>query len=190
MPKRDEEKVFDEADVLIIAGAALGMSQEAIGNWICTPAFPAGVSERTVRNRISENRESYDRLVTRIGAAFTRKKEEFEELTKADYRQKLEKLRAKGLRVKELALDQGIEMPYQPEFLKLAVNVAESLEDRDFGKAKQVVDHSGEVNHTVFVWTSETREQLLAQEHDMLEAGTMLKALPGDVLEAEVVADA
>lgn len=190
MPKRDEEKIFDEADVLIVMGMCLGMSQEAIGNWICTPAFPAGVSERTVRNRIAGNREAYDRLLFRGGTAFKRKEEEIEEISREKYREKLAQLRSKAVRVKEIALDTAIDQQFNPDFLKIGVQVAESIEDREFGKAKQVVESTGDVRHDVIVWTRETPAQLMAQERDMVSSGELLKALPGDVLEAEVVADA
>ncbi len=190
MPSRDEDKVFDELDVQLIAGLCLGMTQEAVGNWACTPVFPSGVSERTVRTRLADNREAYDRCIFRIGVAFKRKEEEFEELTKAQYREKLSRLRSKGLRVKELGLDAAISNPLSPELLGLGIRVAESIEDRDFGKAKQVVEASGEVRHDHFIWTSETMAQLMAQEFDMRDSDKLLEAVPKDVLEAEIVADA
>lgn len=190
MAKRGEDKIFDELDVQIIAGLCLGMTQEAVGNWVCTPTFPAGVSERTVRNRIADNREEYDRCLVRVGTAFKRKQEEFEDLTKAQYREKLAKLRSKGLRVKELGLDAAISNPTDPNLLGIGVRVAESIEDRDFGKATQVVDNTGDVRHHHLIWTSETREQLMRQEYDMRESQRLLEAVPKDVVEAEVVADA
>lgn len=187
---KEAEKIFDEMDVQIIAGLCLGMTQEAIGNWICTPIFKAGVSERTVRTRIADNREAIDRCAFRIGVAFKRKEEEFEEITKAQYREKLAKLRSKGLRVKELGLDAAISNPTSVEHLSLGVKVAEALEDRDLGKATQVVASTGEVRHDHYIWTSETPAQLMGQEYDMRESQKLLEAVPKDVLEAEVVADA
>ena len=187
MGKATDERIFDELDCQIIAGLGLGMTQEAVGNWVCTPEFPAGVSERTVRNRIAANRDAYDRCLFRVGTAFKKKQEEFEDLTKQQYREKLAKLRSKGLRVKEQALDTALQNPLSPELLGLGVKVAESIENRDFGNAKQVVETyaEGRVDH--FVWTSDTRQQLIAQERDMFAAEMLLKALPGDVLEAELV---
>ena len=190
MAKQGGEKIFDELDLQILAGLCLGMTQEATGDWCCTPSFPAGVSERTVRNRIADNREAYDRCLVKIGAAFKRKQEEFEDITKAQYREKLARMRSKALRVKDIALDGAITNPTDVNFVALGVKVAESIEDRDFGKAKQVVEASGEVRHEHYIWTTETREQLLAQEYDMIESQKLLGAVPKDVLEAEVVADA
>lgn len=190
MPKRQDEKLFDEADVLIIAGLCLGMTQEVAGNWVATPAFPTGFTERTVRNRLAAHPEVIDRLMGRIASAFKKKEAEFEDLTRQQYREKIEKLRSKAVKVKELALDHAINNETDTEALNLGIKVAESVEDRDFGKAKQVVESAGDVNHHHFVWTQQTREQLLAQERDILASGDLLKALPGDVLEAEVVADA
>lgn len=188
MAKGDDHRIFDEADVLVIAGLALGMTQEAIGNWVCTPMFPAGFSERTVRNRLSENREAYDRLVLRLASAFRRKEEEFEDLTKEKYKEKLAKLRGQRFRVQELALTQGIENPVDSNVLGLAVRVAQNLDDRDFGKAKQVIEGTGgfEHNHNV-IWTSQTREDLVQQELDIRESRRLLNALPDGVIEAEIV---
>lgn len=190
MPKRDDVRIFDEADVLIIAGRALGMTQEAIGKWLCTPTHPTGVSERTVRNRIAEQQEPYDRLTNHLALTFRRHEEEFKEITKAEYTKMREKLRSKGIRAKELALDQGIQNPGVTDALALAVKVADGLEERDFGKARQVIDHSGEIEHRVVVWTSDTPKQLMAHEVDMDDSAQLLNALSGDVLEAELVADA
>lgn len=187
MPKRDDEKFLDELDVLIVAGLCLGMTQEAVGNWACTPTFPAGVSERTVRNRVAEHRETFDRLLFRVGLSFQRKQEEFEELTKAQYREKLAKLRSKGLRVKELGLDAAISNPTSVEHLNLGAKIAESLEDRDLGKATQVIDTSGEVRHDHYIWTSESPAELMEQERDMIESRKLLSAVPADVIEAELV---
>lgn len=188
--KRSDPDLFDELDVQIIAGLSMGMTQEAAGNWCCTPVFPSGVSERTVRNRMADKREAYDRCLFRIGAAFKRKEEEIGEISKQQYKENLAKLRGKGLRVKEIALDSAIANPLDPNLLGIGVKVAEANENRDFGMAKQVVETSvdGRVDH--FVWTSETREKLMAQERDMLASDSLLRSLPGEVLEAEVVADA
>lgn len=186
--KRDDEHLFDELDIQIIAGLAMGMTQEAVGNWCCTPIHTGGVSERTVRNRMAEQREAYDRLLFRIGAAFKREKETIQDISRQEYREKLAKLRGKAYRVKDLALESGITNPTDPNLLGIAVKVAQSVEDREFGQAKQIVETliDGRVEH--FVWTTETRQQLLAQERDMLESAALKNSLPGEILEAEVVA--
>lgn len=183
----DDKNLLDETDVLIIAGICLGMTQETAGEFAVSVQHPQGVSQRTVRNRRDDKPDIYDRLISRISVAFARQREEFEDLTKAQFREKLDRLRHKSVRVKEIVLDQAIQNPTAAEFLALGLKAADGVEDRDFGKAKQVVDHSGDVNHNVFVWTSETREQLLAQERDMLASDGLLKMLPGEVLEAELV---
>jgi hypothetical protein len=168
----------------------MGMTQEATGNWCCTPVFPYGVSERTVRNRQADKREAYDRCLFRIGAAFKREKEAIQEISRTEYREKLAKMRGLGLAAKKAALHSGIDNPTDPALLGLAVRVAESMENREFGMAKQVVEasHDGRVDH--FIWTSDSPRQLMAQEMDMRESEALLRSLPSDVLEAEVVTDA
>lgn len=189
MAKR-EELTFDELDVQIIAGLSLGMTQQATAKWVCTPDYPTGVTDRTVRNRLADKQIAFERLILHIARAFSRKEEEFEALTKEKYRERLERLRSKSVRVKELALDNALQSPNAVDSLALGVKVAESIEDRDFGKAKQVVEHDGDVNHNYILWTGVTPRQLEAHQVDMDDSEDLLKALPGDVMDAEVVADA
>lgn len=183
---KEIDKVFDEADVLIIAGRCLGMSYEATGDWVCTPSFPAGVSEKTVRNRIANNREAYDRLLSRIGVAFKKKEEEIEEISREKYREKLQKLRGKAVRVKELALDHAINNAFDVKALTLGAQVAESVEDRDLGKASQVHKVEGGVHH-VHTFNPQPIRQLLGQEVDMVNSNRLLNSLPKDVIDAKVV---
>jgi hypothetical protein len=187
MTELNDSPALDEADFQLIVALAIGMNQIDAGKWVCTPDFPDGMSDRSVRNRESKKKASYDWLKVKIGSALQAKRAEFEELTKEKYREQFARLRAKGLAVKEKALDAAL---VSDEMLPLGVKVAESVEDRDFGKAKQVMESVGDVNHHLYVWTPQTPQQLLAQEHDMLDSDELLKALPGDVLEAELVADA
>lgn len=187
MTDSDASKPLDEADFQIIVALAIGMDQVSAGKWVCTADFPDGMSDRSVRNREARNKPAYDRLKVKIGSALHAQRSEFEELTKEKYREQFARLRAKGLAVKEKALDAAL---ISDEHLALGVKVAESVEDRDFGKAKQVMENVGDVNHHHFVWTPQTREQLMAQERDMIGSDDLLRALPGEVLEGEVVADA
>lgn len=178
---------LDEADFQLIVALAIGMNQVDAGKWVCTAEFPAGMSDRSVRNRLAAKKAAYDSLKVKIGSALHAQRAEFEALTKEKYLEQFSRLRAKGLAVKEKALDAAL---VSDEMLALGVKVAESVEDRDLGKAKQVMENVGDVNHHHFVWTPQTAKQLLAQEHDMIDSDDLLKALPGDVLEAEVLADA
>jgi len=187
MNDSDAHKPLDEADFQIIAALALGMDQVSAGKWVCTSEFPQGISDRSVRNREARNKPAYDRLKVKIGSALHAQRAEFEDMTKEKYREQFARLRSKGLAVKEKALDAAL---VSDEHLALGVKVAESVENRDFGMAKQVVENSGDVNHHLNVWTPQTRDQLMSQERDMLASDDLLRALPGEVLEGEVVADA
>lgn len=163
------------------------MTWEEVGSFVETPQFPTGVTEKTARNRYQANKPTFDRLILKLSGKVRQQQQQFEDLTKQQYRERIEKLRAKAISVKERALDEAL---VNDEHLALGVKVAESIENRDFGMARQVVDNSGEVNHNHFVWTAQSRDQLVAQERDMLDSGDLLRALPGDVLEADIVADA
>ena len=188
MSETAESRPLDEIDLQIIVALCLGMNQESAGNWICTPDCPSGVSERTVRNRIARNRAAYDRLRQRLGEAFHRKEVEIEALSKDKYREKLADLRSKGFRVKEIALDQAIANPYHTDFLTLGVKVADSVEDRDFGKAKQIHEHEGDVNVNHRIWGKpQPAEVLAAQDADIASSQRLLAAVSADVLEGELV---
>lgn len=182
--------VLDEVDFQIIFALAMGQNQEEAGRFVCTPLIPGGITDRTVRNRINAHRAEYDRLIPRFALAINQKQLAFEEITKEQYREKLQKLRAKGLKVKELALDSGIEHASDVEKLSLAVKVAEGLEERDLGKATQVHKMEGQVEHTHrLTWNPQPIRALAQQEADMLNSQKLLSALSdtSDAVEAEVV---
>lgn len=190
MPKKANGRPLDETDCQLISALALGMSQEEAGEWVRTPLHPNGISDRSIRNRMQDLPEIYERCIVKISEAFRRNKQEFEQITRQQFREKLEKLRDKSVRVKETALDQALSNPTSAEFLGLGVKVADSIEDRDFGKAKQVLSGEFHSTHEHFVWTSQTKAELLAQERDILESQKLLSSAPPDAIEAEVVADA
>lgn len=177
-------RTLDEADYQICVARSLGLTWLEVAKFIETPAFPTGMSDKGCRNRYENAKPVFDRLIAKFAGRIRREQEAFEELTKQQYRDKLAKLRDKAYRVKERALDAGLE---SDEFLPLAAKVADTIEDRDFGKAKQVVENTGDVTHNL-VWTSQTAQQLWAQERDILASDDLLNLLPGEVLEAEIVA--
>lgn len=176
---------LDEIDFQIIVGLCLRKTQAEVGAWVSTPEKPAGISERTVRNRIEQKQVAYDRLRAHFGASLNQQRIEFEAITKQEYREKLETLRAKSVAVKELALDSAL----SGGSLELGVKVADSIEDREFGKASQVHKHEGDVNvsHQV-VWKPQDVRMLIRQERDIADSDDLLKFLPGEVLEGELVA--
>ena len=175
---------LDEADFQILVALAAGKSQSEAGGWVSTPEFPAGLTDRTVRNRIAAKQAAYDRLRTKVAELLTREKREYEELTKQKYLEKLGNLRSKGLELKDKILTDATEGRGD---LALGLKVAESVEERDFGKATQVQRVEGEVNHNLLVWKPQPVRALLQQELDIRDSDDLLKALPDGVLEAEVV---
>lgn len=193
MPLSDKllpNEVFDEAEVLVAAGLGLGMNQEDVGRWAITAQYPNGVSGRSVRTWISGKPDAFERLITRIKGAVAREHQEFADLTREQYRERLLKLRHKSVRVKEQALDAAIENPTDPQFLAIGVRVAEGIENRDLGMAKQLLEVGGNVSHDHFLFTAQTRAELLTQELEIEASQKLLSSLPSDVIEAEVLADA
>jgi hypothetical protein len=187
MAKGDAPKLFDELDVLLLAGLALGMTQEKAGKWAATPQFRDGVSDRTVRNRLEATAPTSERLLMKLSEAFRRKEEAFEELTRDAYKKKLETLRDKAYKVKERALDNALDSVNDTEALALGVKVADGVEDRDLGKASQVHKHEGSVIQNHVFWNPQPVRALAEQEVDMLNSSRLLAALPADAIEAEVV---
>jgi hypothetical protein len=186
MADRTADKVFDEADVLIIVGRALGKTHEGVGKWVSTPTFATGVSEKTVRNRINDMGDAFDRLIGRISLEFSKRDTEFEQITKERYREKLAELRGKAVRVKEKALDHAIINDTDTDALSLGVKVADSLEDRDLGKATQVHKVNSDHRH-ILMFNPQPVRKLIAQEVDMDDSRKLLESLGDDVLEAEVI---
>lgn len=174
---------LDEVDLLVIVGISTGMTQEQAGAWVCTPSLPTGITPRAIRARMQAKKAHYERLITQITGRIRQTQQQFEDITKEQYKAKLEKLRSKGIQAKEKALDAGIDGTGD---LALAVKVADSIEDRDFGKVSQVHKHEGavDVNHKM-VWQPE--RVLIQQEHDIQDSARLLSGLPSEVLEAEVL---
>lgn len=180
MRRLGPHRELDEVDFQIIIQLCLGKSQDAAGDWVCTPEFPAGISGRTVRKRIDIKRAAYDRLRERIGPALQKKQEEFEEVTKQHYLEKLGRLRSKGYLVKEKALDNAINGQGD---MALGVKVADGIEDRDFGRVSQVHKLEGgfNVNHTVTHLPARTVIELARA----LEDSRQLLPAPQSVIDAE-----
>lgn len=178
---------LDEVDFQVIYARSIGMTWDEAGRFVQTVGHPNGITEKTCRNRYKDNQLAFDRLISKFSGPIRAQMEEFKAITKDEYREKLAAMRAKGAKTKELALDYAISNPTDATALTLGVKVADSLEDREFGKASQVHKVSGEhtVNHLVF--NPQPVRQLAAQEVDMLNSKRLLDALPADVLEAEVV---
>lgn len=181
-------KPLDETDIQIIAALSLGMTHEQAGAFVATVQFPHGVTGRTVRNRMAEKSELYDRNVLKIASRFTAAKEEFRQITRAELKSALEGMRHKAAVVKDKVLDHALANPSDTAALSLGEKAAESIIDRDLGRPKQVHEVSGEIEHNLRVWGHPQPAALLErQDRDMEESAKLLTALPGDVFEAEVV---
>lgn len=189
MTKPVPEVVLDESEVLVIAALALNMGQEEAGRFAISAAYPSGISGRSVRKWIEAKPDLFERLILRIKGVVAREHQEFAELTREQYRERLQKLRHKSVRVKELGLDAAINNPTDIAALSLGVKIADGVENRDLGMAKQHVEVGGNVNHDHFLFTAQTKAELLAQEAEIESSRLLLSGLPTEVYEAEVLAD-
>lgn len=178
----------DEADLQVIAALALGMTEDQAGAFVCTVLYPNGITGRTVRNWKNRKPVLYERNIVRIASRWNQAKEEFRQITRDELRVEIEKLRSKAVRVKGKALDHALLNDNDTAALALGNNAATDILDRDLGKATQPHRVDGEMVHTLRIWGSPQPAALLEQQdRDMIDAEDLLKELPGDVMEAEVV---
>lgn len=175
---------FDETDILLIVALALGRTQGDAGKFAATLDHPQGISERSVRERIKKDPDAYERLTSLISSEVTYKTQvEIEELTKEKYVEKRGKLRGKALVVKEMALNAAILRSSDIDALTLGNRVADAIEDRDFGKAKEIKEVNTRAD--VVVWHAEKVSKLTRDELEMRESADLLKMLPSGVIDAE-----
>lgn len=184
---------LDELDFLIIGALALGKSQEDAGKFAVTIDKPSGVTGRTVRTRHAANAEAYSRLITKLKAEIDRLRQqacdEVRDLTEKEYQTAMRGERGKRHQVKRLALDAALMNPDDPEMLKVGLAAAETMDNRDFGKPRQHVDHS--VQGAVVVFNAKAASVQLREQKEITDASVFLqKFLPGDVLDAEIVDEA
>lgn len=170
--------MFDETDILLILALALGKSREDAGRI-------AGIEEDVVAWRLDSKAEEYERVVARVAVPLNERKIEIETLTREQYAEKRGKLRGKALAVKELALDAAILNTGDLDALTLGNKVADAIEDRDFGKPKEVKEVRA--RHELVVWNPQPLRKLAREERDMLDSDDLLALLPADAIEAEVV---
>lgn len=165
---------FDERDVQIAICKAFGFTDKQTALRIRTLEFPAGISERTVQNRLAASKLAFAEVSKYIAEIRRELDIDAKVVTKQTVRAELELLLGDAVATIRAALkDQD-------------VKAAEAVLDRVLGKPSQVHKHEGDVNvnHTM-VWQG--RKELLEQEQDMLDSEKLLSAAPSDVLEAEVV---
>lgn len=189
MTKLVPETVLDESEVLVIAALALGMGQEDAGRFAISAAYPAGISGRSVRKWMEAKPDLFERLIRNIKGVVAREHREFADMTRQQFREKLQKLRSKSAAVTEKVLDAALDNATDVQFLSLGLKAAQNIEDRDLGKAKQMVGYDGNVTVDHFVTTRHTQQDLLEQENDIEASQNLLSGLPAEVFEAEVVAE-
>jgi hypothetical protein len=171
---RTAETGFNERDLQIAICKGLGISDEDTARAICTPEFPTGVSSKTIQNRRNINRGFIEQW-TRYVANLRRDREiDAKVQTKAQLREEMEKALGTAWSRIFSAVQEG------------DTESAWRLIEHQIGKPSQTHKHEGnvEVNHNL-QWQPE--RVLASQERDMLESANLLRALPGDVLEAEVI---
>lgn len=183
---------LDEVDFLIIGALALGKSQEDAGKFAVTLDKPSGVTGRTVRTRHAANAEAYSRLVTKLKTEIDRLRQQacddVRDLTQKEYETAMKGERGKRHQVKRLALDAALMNPDDPEMLKVGLAAAETMDNRDFGKPRQHVDHT--VQGAIAVFNAKAADALLREQREITDASMFVqKYLPGDVLEAEIVGE-
>lgn len=163
----------NERDTQIAIALAFGLSQEDTGKRVCTNDFPAGVTARTVYNRVKTNPRFIEDVIKFVRGLRNEREVEVKSLNKSTVEAELETLLGEAVATLRKALSEG------------DVKAASEVLDRVLGKASQVHKHEGDVNVNHRVWQPE--RVLAAQERDMLASNDLLKALPGEVLEAEEI---
>jgi hypothetical protein len=167
------ETGFNERDLQIAICKGLGFSDEDTARAICTPDFPTGVHENTVKHRRNTNRAFIEQW-TRFVANVRRDRElDIKALNKAQLREQMEAELGTAWAQILKAVREG------------DTDSAWRMVEHQIGKPSQTHKHEGSVEVNHMVWQPE--RALAAQERDMLDSGDLLRALPGDVLEAEVI---
>lgn len=161
----------NERDTQIAIALAFGLSQEDAGKRVCTPDSPSGVTARTVYNRVKTNAKYIDDVIRYVRSLRGEREAEVKLLDKKTVHAELETLLGSAVQTLRKALENND--------TKAAIEVL----DRNLGKATQVHKHEGDVQMTHKV----TIRQIVSQHRDAIESDALLKALPGDVLEAELV---
>lgn len=188
--QKSGNEIFTEDDMYIIVGIATGMTHEQAGEFLATVRYPNGVSGRCVRNWQAAKREIYDRAILRIASRWKQLAEEFRQITRDELRGELEKLRHKAVRVKDKVLDHALTNASDTAALTLGDRAADSLIDRDLGRAAQThrLEGKATVEHNLRIWgMPQPAGRLAAQDRDMEDSDDLLASVPAEVLEAEVV---
>ena len=170
--------MFDETDILLIIALALGKSQE-------DAAVFAGISDEACRVLLDTRSAAYAVILSTITEELRLRVSAAEDLTREQYVGKRGKLRGKASVVKELALNAAIQHPSDIDALTLGNKVADAIEDRDFGKPKEIKEVRE--RRDIVVWNPQPLSRLTREERDILDAEDLLLLLPADAIEAEVV---
>ena len=165
-----------EMDFQIAFCKILDMTQLETARAVSTPIHPQGISAATVVKRLKLNREWIDRMVS-WGASLRREV----------------MIDAKEIAADQLRSEMEKDLGFSWGLIKKAIkegntDLAMWHIEQAIGKASQ--PHSlkvgGKVQHEM-IWQPERK--LLAQESDITGSDDLLKALPKDVLEAEMIND-
>lgn len=153
----------------------LGYTKEETAKKIQTPDHPAGCSKRTVFNHLRDHQGEFRPIQDWMNLYKREKGVTVHELTRQNVKQEMETGLGEALACVKRAILDG------------DADKAVWLIEQFTGKASQHTSVTGAVLHGHAIFNSKPVRELVMQENDMVNSAKLLKMLPGEVIEAEVV---